>query len=788
MLFIINKYYYIIEVMKKLKYLSKKILSPKIKYLLTQKLYFFTPKTSLSLLILSSLFLYIFLDQVSNKTLLISWFILINILNITRVFDYLQYKRAKQSHYDTNESDKWYNRFRLKAILHAMFWAALPLLSFHDLSYNYQLFMILFLIGLAGGVAGFLADIRIAFPFISILLLPLSVIILFSTIPNALILSLLITVFYILLIISNLHTNQLYYDKITTKELFEKAKKSLTEKEKKLNSLLEQAPIGIFYYDTELKIIRYNQLFYNIFGLDKDLLGFNLNELKDKKAVDMMREVLKSDHVQKSVGSYDFSFKEQNIWVELTCSALRDEQNNITGGIGIIEDKTIEHQAYEKINFISLHDSLTKLPNRRFYKKFMINLIQNPKNQDHYSILLYMDLNHFKQINDTFGHTIGDNLLLEVSQRFKSLKIEKSNLARLGGDEFVLTLPFVSKDAQKAKERAKEIANRIKGLFIPVFEINNLNLYMTTSIGIVIIEPKTDDIDNILRQADMAMYQTKREGRDNINFYNKRLDLEQQELTSLQQDLNHALTDNELVLHYQPIVNIHDDSLVAIEALIRWQHPTKGLIMPDRFIPMATESGLINKLGWWVANEVCRQLSLWKQKDKLNFEYVAININARQLHEVNFSEHIESCILKYRVNPSLIKLEVTETTLIDSFSKTQKIIKDLRERGVECSIDDFGTGYSSLSYLKKLSFKVLKIDRIFITDILTNQDDQELVKSIIAIGQQFNYKIIIEGIETEEQKKKIFEINQNVCYQGYLCSRPIPASTLEERFLSTTLS
>ena len=770
--------------MKKLiHYLSEKILSPKIKYLLTQKLYFFTPKTSLSLVILSSAFLYIFLDQVSNQTLLFSWFILINILNITRIADYLQYKKSKQHNNSKDENEKWYHKFRLKSILNAIFWGILPLLIFYDLSYNYQLFMILFLIGLAGGVAGFLADIRIAFPFISILLIPLSLIVLFSTIPNALILSFLIMVFYVLLIISNYHANQLYYDKASTKELFEKAKSRLAEKEKKLNSLLEQAPIGIFYYDIKLKIIRYNQLFYNIFGLNKDLLGFNLNELKDKKAVQMMKDVLNDKDVQKSVGSYDFSFKEQPIWVELTCSSLRDDQNNITGGIGIIEDKTIEHEAYEKINFISLHDSLTQLPNRRYYKNFMMDLVHNPKNKDHYSIVLYMDLNHFKQINDTFGHAIGDNLLLEVAKRFKSLKIENSNLARLGGDEFVLTLPFISKDPHKAKAIAKKVANRIKELFIPVFEINDLNLYMTTSIGIVVIEPKTDDIDNIIRQADMAMYQTKREGRDNISFYDKRLDLEQQELTSLQQDLNHALSSNELLLHYQPIVNILDDSLIAIEALIRWQHPTKGMIMPDRFIPMATESGLINKLGWWVANEVCRQLSIWKKSNQLNFEYIAININARQLHEVNFSEHIEACILKYEVDPSLIKLEVTETTLIDSFSKTQKIIKDLRDRGVECSIDDFGTGYSSLSYLKKLSFKVLKIDRVFITDILTNHDDQELVKSIIAIGQQFNYKIIIEGIETEEQKQKILEINQDVCYQGYLCSRPIPALVFEKKFL-----
>jgi EAL domain-containing protein (putative c-di-GMP-specific phosphodiesterase class I) len=198
---------------------------------------------------------------------------------------------------------------------------------------------------------------------------------------------------------------------------------------------------------------------------------------------------------------------------------------------------------------------------------------------------------------------------------------------------------------------------------------------------------------------------------------------------------------------------------------------------------MATESGLINRIGWWVANEVCKQLSIWKKERLLSFEYISININGRQLHEIGFSKHMEECILKFDIEPSLIKLEVTETTLINSFSKTQKIIQDLKRRGVECSIDDFGTGYSSLSYLKKLSFKVLKIDRVFITEILTNVDDLELVKSIIGIGKQFNYRVIIEGIETQEQKDKILEINSDVSYQGFLCSRPIPAIEFENRFL-----
>ncbi|NEW60955.1 EAL domain-containing protein [Sulfurovum sp. bin170] len=618
--------------------------------------------------------------------------------------------------------------------------------------------------------------------FTAIALLPLSIF--FINISNTIIVIALITLIYMLLALSSVHLNRLYYDIAKNQERYYEAKKRLDIKEKKLSSLLGQAPIGIFYYDNSLKILNYNRLFYEIFGLETNLKGFNLKGLEDKEAVEVMSSVLKNKSSKQYMGSYNFSFQEKTIWAELTCSALLDDRGIVTGGIGILEDKTTEHQAFEKINQISLRDSLTGLPNRRSYKNFMLELIESPQNQSNYSILFYMDLNNFKQINDTFGHFVGDGLLIEVSDRFKSLNIRNSHLSRLGGDEFLLAMPFVSSMEIYTKERAKGIAEHIKKLFLKVFEIEGLDLYMTTSIGIVIIEPKTDNINNIIRQADMAMYQTKKDGQNNISFYNHTLDLEQQELTTLQQDLNHAIGNGDLELYYQPIVDIKDDRLTAVEALIRWNHPEKGLIMPDRFIPMATESGLINRVGWWVADEVCRQLSEWRAKDIINFEYIAININARQLHEVDFSKHIEGCILKYKINPAMLKLEVTETTLIDSFTKTQKIIKDLKSRGVECNIDDFGTGYSSLSYLRKLSFKVLKIDRFFIAEIFTNEDDLKLVESIIGIGKQFNYKIIIEGIETMEQKRKILEINDDVCYQGFLCSRAIPALEFEKRFLN----
>ncbi len=281
------------------------------------------------------------------------------------------------------------------------------------------------------------------------------------------------------------------------------------------------------------------------------------------------------------------------------------------------------------------------------------------------------------------------------------------------------------------------------------------------------------------------MYQAKKHGHEHISYYNTQLDMERKETFDLQHDLGSALKENQLELFFQPIVNIKDDSLYAAEALLRWQHPEKGLIQPIDFIPIAIESDTIVDIGWWVLEQVCLHISQWKKDDEWKLNYISINIDAKQLIKNNFADTFLAKLKQYELETGDIKIEITETSLIDNFELTHEVIKKLQSSGVKCAIDDFGTGYSSLSYLKKLSFSTLKIDREFIRDMLHNEDHIALMRTIIKIGKQFNYSIVVEGIEEEAQKKIIKEIDDSLSYQGFLISPPIPEPEFRKKFLKS---
>jgi len=487
-----------------------------------------------------------------------------------------------------------------------------------------------------------------------------------------------------------------------------------------------------------------------------------------------------TEGVQQYVIAYT-SINGVNFWVEANISPFNDSNGEISGAIAIIEDKTKEKDAIVELQHLSIHDTLTELLNRRGFENYMNELIKKKQHSTCYSILFYMDLNQFKGINDSLGHSVGDEVLLSVAHRLQYTIQEECSISRLGGDEFIVVIPHFTRTKEEANNHAMIFVRQIKKIFDDPFIIDELHLHMQSSIGII-IEPGYSNIEEIIRHADITMYQAKKTN-EHIAYYDEELDRKQKDLFVLQHDLAYATDNNQLDMFFQPMARMFDDKLVSAEALIRWKHPQKGLMNPSEFIPLAIKAGLLSNITWWIINRVCKVIRSWKDTGVWHLNYVSINVNAEQLIEQNFATEFLDTFKNNGIETSDIMIEITERSLIDSFENTQDVINELRQQGIKCAIDDFGIGYSSLSYLKKLSFHTLKIDKAFIQDVIEKPDELTLVKTILDIGRQFNYNIVVEGIEDINQKELLLTLDDELVYQGFYFSKPLHADEFKKNFL-----
>jgi diguanylate cyclase (GGDEF)-like protein/PAS domain S-box-containing protein len=679
---------------------------------------------------------------------------------------------------------RWYQIFLAANLVTAVLISLLGTVCLYHVHLTGQVFIIAALLGLsAGAMSSLFPDVRIALVYVSMIILPMIITLFVLGGDIHIVLASMLILYYVaqVVIAYNTYTQNSELEK-KQQEVIATQERLLKNKET-LEYFYTQAPIGIFSYDLQMKVTDCNQAFLSLFHLQRDeLIGLDLNLLPDKSPIDVMKTAL-SNGVQYYVGSY-CSTKGLEYWIEAKMFPIHNEYDQVIGGVTLIEDKTREHQAIERLRYLASHDPLTHLQNRRGFREYMEELTSDKRHEEHYSLLFYLDLNRFKYINDSLGHTFGDHLLQAVAQRLASIKeTEDYNLTRLGGDEFVIVIPFVTNSLKEAEEKAKFYSKKIHNIFEDPFIIDSIRLYVKTSIGIVIIEPGFNNIEEIVRHADISMYQAKKHGSETISFYSDTLDTQRKETFALQQDLIYAMEHDLFELYLQPILNIGDDSVKAAEALIRWHHHEKGLLLPNDFIPIAIELGIITDIGWWVLKHVCMTIESWKAEGIWDLEYISININAKQLIKEGFIERFFHELDTYNVDTKDIKIEITETSLIDNFELTQQVIRQLQKRGITCVIDDFGTGYSSLSYLKKLSFSVLKIDKEFIFDLEEDEDNETLIRTIVEIARQFHYSVVVEGIETEKQKNIIKSIDKNVSYQGFLTSKPIPIKDFKKRFI-----
>ena len=433
------------------------------------------------------------------------------------------------------------------------------------------------------------------------------------------------------------------------------------------------------------------------------------------------------------------------------------------------------HQLEQKLRHDALHDSLTGLPNRsllmREIEKCLDNAIDNPAQK---FAILFIDLDRFKIINDSLGHLAGDELLIACAQRLEKCVSKKAILARLGGDEFTILLQDIDR-----VEAAVAIAKQVLQEFAVPFNLGNRNIMITVSIGIVMGDAEYRQEIDLLRDADTALYRAKELGKARYEIFTQQMYFDAMRRLELENELRTAISEGQLILYYQPILSLDTSEINGFEALVRWQHPQKGIISPVEFIPLAEETGLIVPLGEWVMYQACKQLKVWQDNiPAAKSLTMSINVAGEQLHHPNFIELIDRILEKTQVNSQCLKLEMTESMLIQDTEQLIEVLQQIKARKIQLSIDDFGTGYSSLSYLPQFPIDILKIDRSFVDAMNIEQQNLEIIKTIITLAQVLGMQIVAEGIETDIQSSTLESLDVEFG-QGYLFSRPLTVDRAE---------
>jgi len=453
--------------------------------------------------------------------------------------------------------------------------------------------------------------------------------------------------------------------------------------------------------------------------------------------------------------------------------------------IGIARDITQHRQDMEKIRRLAFYDPLTGLPNRRLLMDRVKQGMVTSHRTGQHGAVMFLDLDHFKRLNDTLGHDVGDVLLQQVAERLKHCVREGDSVARLGGDEFVMLLGALSIYTHEAAVQAETVANKILGALGQPYELLGHTYTSTPSIGIVVFMEDQETMDELLKKADVAMYQAKAAGRNTVRFFDPAMQAAAAAHAELEKDMRRDLVQHEFVLHYQIQV---DNTGVAMgaEALVRWNHAKFGLMAPAHFIPLAEETGMILPLGQWVLETACTQLVEWARQPETAQWTMAVNVSASQFAEADFVATVAEALQKTAANPRRLKLELTESMLVDDVEDIILKMNEIKAQGVGFSLDDFGTGYSSLSYLKRLPLDQLKIDQSFVRDVLTDPNDAVIARTVIALGHSLGLTVLAEGVETAAQRDFLADLGCDA-FQGFYFGNPVPAGELTRLTSQTTL-
>jgi len=530
---------------------------------------------------------------------------------------------------------------------------------------------------------------------------------------------------------------------------------------------------GIMITDADNRIIEVNDAVSHITGYSRDeLLGNTPSCLKsglheNSFYAELWLTLRTTGHWKGEI--YDRTRRGQIVPLLASISAVRDAEGKLTHHIAVITDISSFKETQRRLDFLAHHDPLTNLPNRLLFNDRLQHAIERARRDRLFVALLFIDLDHFKTVNDTLGHQVGDLLLIEIAKQFNALIRSADTLARLGGDEFVILM-----EALPSPLAAAHVADKLVAKLKQPFNINGLSLHISCSIGITLYPEDGEDAATLMKNADAAMYRAKEAGRDGFFRYSTDLSVAIRDKLTIDDALRHAVATNDFELHYQPIIDVACNRIVGCEALIRWPHGPENVRSPAQFIPVAEETRLIIPLGEWVMHQALSQLHAWNAMG-IAPSYVSVNVSALQLSRTDFVDDIVAALAKFDLPGHMLQVELTENAMMADLELCSWVFSQLREHGIRIAIDDFGTGYSSLSYLKHLPIDILKIDRSFVRDIPGDPDDCAIAAAIIGLARTLWLDVIAEGIETEAQQTFL---TSNACtkLQGYLHARPMSAS------------
>lgn len=538
---------------------------------------------------------------------------------------------------------------------------------------------------------------------------------------------------------------------------------------------------GILITDLQHRIVQVNQAFTQMTGYSREeALGKTPDLLKSGRHETsfyprMWETIARENYWQGEVWSRRKNGEIYPVW--LTTTAVRDTERKVTHYVSVFADITLRKEAEDQIHKLAFFDPLTNLPNRRLLIDRLSHSMDTGTRSGNHGAILFIDLDNFKTLNDTRGHDVGDLLLTETARRLQLSVRGGDTVARLGGDEFIVLIEGLDAEPGQAAAKARAAGENIREALTRTYWLNDSEYHSSCSIGISLFRGHDISVDDLLKRADTAMYEAKASGRDTLRFFDPSMQAALEARAAIEVDLRNAIKLRQLSLYYQIQMDTRDVP-VGAEALLRWTHPGRGLVYPTEFIGIAEDTGLILPVGAWVLEAACAQIKSWEADPQLRKLQLAVNVSARQFHQQDFVGQVRTCLAKTGANPALLKIELTESAVLDDINDTAEKMRELKEIGVRFSMDDFGTGYSSLAYLTQLPLDQLKIDQSFVRNISITRSDAVIVQTIIGMACSLGMEVIAEGVETQAQRDFLEQAGCMV-YQGYLFGKPVPLEEFE---------